>query len=216
MTNEDLKGAAAKSMAEGGDIRSKVRDLTLAAIQQRKFDFQGMRAVMDDVAAGISLGAQQRSEDMKQALTDAFAGVDEALTKSAHASQLALHELYARTKEINDTELKAAMDSLKGIERDFLATMSQAAERTGGRVKTEMQDLIAHATRTGTDTGAMVAQAVTDLSQRMTASAMESTAAGMAAARTLGERFALVASGFLAGMSEALAAKATEDKSKDK
>jgi hypothetical protein len=50
----------------------------------------------------------------------------------------------------------------------------------------------------------------------MTASAMESTAAGMAAARTLGERFALVASGFLAGMSEALAAKATEDKSKDK
>jgi hypothetical protein len=216
MTSEDLKAAAAESVAAGGDIRSKVRDMTLAAIQQRKFDLHAMRGILDDLAAGISVGAEKRGEDLKQALADAFAGVDEALTKSAHASQLALHELYTRTKELNDTELKAALESMKNMERDFLATMSQAAERASGRVKTEMQDLIAHATRTGTDTGAMVSKAMTDFSQRMAATAADSTAAGIEAARTLGERFALVASGFLAGMSEALAAMATEDKAKRK
>lgn len=207
MSKDDLKSGAAKSVADGVDIRAKVRDMTLAAIREHRFDFSGMREVMSQMADGITIGAEKHGTDMRQALSQAFAGLDEAFTKSAHATQLALSELTSKTKEFNDTELKATLDNLKTMEKDLLGSMAKAAERTGGQVKKEMQELAAHATRTGTDTGAAVARIMGEFSTRVASTAGESTAASFDAARKMSERFAQVASGFLAGMSEALAHK---------
>lgn len=207
MSKDDLKSGAAKSVADGVDIRAKVRDMTLAAIRDHRFDFAGMREVMSQMADGITVGAEKHGTDMRQALSQAFAGLDEAFTKSAHATQLALSELTSKTKEFNDTELKATLENLKTMEKDLLGSMAKAAERTGGQVKKEMQELAAHATRTGTDTGAAVAKVMSEFSSRAANTAGESTAAGLDAARKMSERFAQVASGFLAGMSEALAPK---------
>lgn len=207
MSKDDLKSGAAKSVADGVDIRAKVRDITLAAIRDHRFDFSGMREVMSQMADGITIGAEKHGTEMRQALSQAFAGLDEAFTKSAHATQLALSELTSKTKEFNDTELKATLDNLKTMEKDLLGSMAKAAERTGGQVKKEMQELAAHATRTGTDTGAAVAKIMGEFSSRVASTAGESTAASFDAARKMSERFAQVASGFLAGMSEALAQK---------
>lgn len=207
MSTDDLKSGAAKSVADGIDIRAKVREMTLAAIRDHRFDFAGMREVMTQMADGITIGAEKHGTDMRQALSQAFAGMDEAFTKSAHATQLALAELTSKTKEFNETELKATLDNLKTMEKDLLGSMSKAAERTGGQVKQEMQELAAHMTRTGTDTGAAVAKIMSEFSSRVASTAAGSTAAGFDAARKMSERFAQVASGFLAGMSEALANK---------
>lgn len=207
MSDEDLKSSAAKSVAGGGDIRQKVRDITLAAIKEHRFDFSSMREVMTQVTDGITLGAEQRGTEMKKTLTQAFAGMDEAFSKSAHATQLALSELTSKSKEFNDTEVKAALDNLKKMETDFVGVLKSSAERASGLVKTEMTELAAHAARTGTDTGAAVAKTMTEFSTRMASSAHESTAASLDAARKMSERFAQVASGFLAGMSDALAGK---------
>lgn len=212
MSNDDLKSGAAKSVADGVDIRAKVRDMTLAAIRDHRFDFAGMREVMSQMADGITLGAEKHGNDVRQALSQAFAGMDEAFTKSAHATQLALAELTSKTKEFNETELKATLDNLKSMEKDLLGSMSKAAERTGGQVKKEMQELAAHMTRTGTDTGAAVGKIMSEFSSRVAGTAADSTAAGFDAARKMSERFAQVASGFLAGMSEALANKDTAKK----
>ena len=62
MDSDDLKSAAAKSMEGSGDIRERVRELTLAAIRQRKFDFAGMKDVMHQVSDGITLGAERRGQ----------------------------------------------------------------------------------------------------------------------------------------------------------
>ena len=227
MSNDDLKSGAAKSVADGVDIRAKVRDMTLAAIRDHRFDFSGMREVMSQmadgitqhalnaqnfVADGITIGAEKHGTEMRQALSQAFAGLDEAFTKSAHATQLALSELTSKTKEFNETELKATLENLKTMEKDLLGSMAKAAERTGGQVKKEMQELAAHATRTGTDTGAAVAKIMGEFSSRVATTAGESTAASFDAARKMSERFAQVASGFLAGMSEALTQKDSSKK----
>jgi hypothetical protein len=79
-------------------------------------------------------------------------------------------------------------------------------------VKSEWQDLIAHAQRAGTDTGRVISQTARDFSARMTATMSEGAIAGVEAARQFGERFAALTSGILAGMSEAL----RSDKDKDK
>jgi len=207
MSADDLKSSTAKSVASGDDIRQKVREITLAAIKEHKFDFAAMRGVMTQVTDGITLGAEQRGTELKQTLAQGFAGLDDAFTKSAHATQLALAELTSKAKEFNETEVKAALANLKNMESDFMGVMKSSAERAGGQVKTEMAELVAHAARTGTDTGAAVAKAMSEFSTRMTANAQHSTAASLDAARKMSEHFAHVASGFLAGMSDALAGK---------
>ena len=141
MDSDDLKSAAAKSMEGSGDIRERVRELTLAAIRQRKFDFAGMKDVMHQVSDGITLGAERRGEDLKQALGDAYRGMDEAFSKSAQATQLALSELVSKGREFNDSEVRATLEAMRKLEKDLLATLAGSAEKTGGRIKEEMQEL---------------------------------------------------------------------------
>jgi len=78
MADEKLEAAAAQAMREGGDIRARVRDLTLAALRDHRFDLAAMQSVMRDVGAGIKLGAETHGGEMKDALTAAFGGLDEA------------------------------------------------------------------------------------------------------------------------------------------
>jgi hypothetical protein len=105
---------------------------------------------------------------------------------------------------LNDHELKAALEGLKKMEGDFLTTMSSTAERASGRVKTEMEGIFEHATRSGTDTGEIVAKTMSEFSQRVASVASETGTASFEAAKKMSDRFVQAASGFLAGMSEAL------------
>ncbi|MCA3132216.1 MAG: DUF6781 family protein [Betaproteobacteria bacterium] len=204
MADETLKSAAADSMA-GDDIRARVRDLTLAAIRARRLDFDAMREVMRDMSEGVATGAEKRGAEMKQALDEAFKGMDEAFTKSAYATQLAMQDLAARARDFNDTELRGTMEGLKHMEGDLLSAMGSAAERVGGRVRTETQEILAHAARVGTDTGGVVARTMTEFSQRMASAASDGARESVEAARLMSERMAQAASGFLAAMSETLA-----------
>jgi len=63
---------------------------------------------------------------------------------------------------------------------------------------------MAHAQRAGTDTGAVIASTMREFSSRMATTVADTTSATLEAALQFGERFAQAASGFLAGMSEAL------------
>jgi len=213
MTTEDLRNEAARSMEGAGDIRERVRELTLAAFRERKFDFAAMREVMQQVSDGISLGAERRGEDLRQALGDANKGMDEAVSKSVQATRLALDEAASKGREINDTEVRAALDAMKRLEQDMLSTLSGTAQRAGARVKSELEELVSHAARAGTDTGAVITRTMTDFSQQLARTAGDATSAGMEAAKAMGERLAEATSGFLAGLSEAMSRK---DQPRDK
>jgi hypothetical protein len=212
MSNEQIREAASASMAGGENIRERVRELTLKALQSRRLDFTAMREVMTSMTQGISVGAERRGQDVRQALSEAFAGMDQAMSKAAQASSLALKELAARGREFSDNELKQGLERMRQMEGDFLDSVRQVSQSASGSVKSEWQDLIAHAQRAGTDTGRVISQTARDFSARMTATMSEGAIAGVEAARQFGERFAALTSGILAGMSEAL----RSDKDKDK
>jgi hypothetical protein len=216
MSNEQIREAASTSMASGENIRERVRELTLQALQSRRLDFSAMREVMTSLTQGISLGAERRGQDVRQALSEAFAGMDQAMSKAAQASSLALKELAARGRDFSDNELKQGLDRMRQMEGDFLDSVRQVSRSASGSVKSEWQDLIAHAQRAGTDTGRVISQTTRDFSARMTATMSEGAVAGVEAARQFGERFAALTSGVLAGMSEALRPDKDEDKNKGK
>jgi hypothetical protein len=204
MSNEELKRAASESVAGGENVRERVRQLTLQALQARKFDYTGFRDVMKSMTEGVSLGAEKRGQDVKHALSEAFTGMDQAMSKAAQASSLALKELTDKSKEFSQTELKQGLERMRQMENDFLDSVRQVSQSATTTVKTEWQDLLTHAQRSGTDTGRVVSQTVRDFSARMATTMTEGALAGMEAARHVGERFAAAASGILAGMAEAL------------
>ncbi len=216
MSNEQIREAASTSVAAGENIRERVRELTLQALQSRRLDFSAMREVMTSLTQGISIGAERRGKDVRQALSEAFAGMDQALSKAAQASSLALKELAARGRDFSDNELKQGLERMRQMEGDFLDSVRQVSRSASGSVKSEWQDLIAHAQRAGTDTGRVISQTARDFSARMTTTMSEGAVAGVEAARQFGERFAAAASGVLAAMSEALRPDKDKDKNENK
>ena len=203
-STEDIKRAASDSMQEEGDIAARVRDLTLQAFQAKRFDYAGMKDVIEAMTAGISLGAEKRTSEAKHAVADALSGLDQALMKSAQASRLALQELATRGRELSDGELKQALEQMKRLEGDFIAAVNKASQSAGSVAKSELRDFVAHAQRAGTDTGAVVAQTMREFSHRVATQMLDAQAAGMEAARELNSRFVQAASGFLQGLAESL------------
>jgi hypothetical protein len=212
MSNEEIRAAAHASMAAGDHIRERVRDLTLQALQSRRLDLHGMREVIRSMTEGISVGAEQRGHDVRAALSAAFSGMDQAMSKAAHASSLALKEMTERSREFSDTELRHGLERMRQMEGDFLDAVRQVSAAAGGNVRGEWQELVAHAQRAGTDTGRVISETARDFSARLTETVSEGAIAGMEAARQFGERFAALASGMLAGMAEAIRPESKERK----
>lgn len=211
-TPDDIKAAIAESVAEGRDIHARVRDLTLQSLRHRRFNAEETESVIREVAAGIGMGLDRRTGEVKAALSEAAAGLDEALAKLAEASHLALRQLLANSKDFTEHELKQTVGNLQRLEEDFLSTLGQAAEAAGGTARREMKDLVTHARRAGTDTGAKVAATAAEFGDRMRATLQGGKAAGKAAAFEVSARFATLASGILAGLADALRDKSGKGK----
>jgi hypothetical protein len=203
-SDEGIKQAASAAVAEGDNIRERVRDLTLSAIKQRRMEASEVRNVVKAMTEGITLGLDKRAHDSKQALSQAYSGLDAALVKSAEASYLALKQLTENGQDFSQHDLKAALDNLKKIEHDFLDTLSEVAKKSSGRAKAELEELLIHARRNGTDTGRQVADTVTAFSQQMHGVAHDAKAAGSGMAHKLSLRFTQLAAGILEGVAQAL------------
>jgi ABC-type transporter Mla subunit MlaD len=199
MAEDSLKKAATEAMKAGEDVSRRVRDLTLDALKNRRFDREGIREVVRAVTEGMAAAAPASGGTMRKAMGQAFRGMDEALTKSVEAGEAALHQLVATGRGITDNEVKQALAGLKKIEEDFVATVSQVADSANERARPELRELVKRAAHAGTETG------------RQTAHLMaEFTFSGIELAGQFSVRFAQMASGVLAGMADALEKSAAE------
>src|SRR5918992_3118911 len=117
LSEERLRQAAEEFVRRGVDIRGKVHDLTLAALQSRRFDRDAMRDVFRAVTAGVATGAEG-APDMRQALADGLKGMDQALARSAEAGAAALKQLASSGRNFSETDLKGALADLKKLEDD--------------------------------------------------------------------------------------------------
>lgn len=207
LSNQEISSAASETMQQEGDIRRKVRDLTLNALQSRSLDTAGIREVIQAVAEGVSLGAEQRTTEVKQALASALSGLDDALGKAAQATHLALQELVAQGKDFSEQDLQRALEDLKITEQAFLDTLGQVADAAGSKIRHEFRDAVEHVRRSGTDTGASVRTTLSELGNRLSATLQESKSTGQEAAAKVASRVAALASGILAAMAESLEKK---------
>src|SRR5687768_8639933 len=204
VTEAEIREAASESVRQGIDIRLRMREITLKALQDRRFDREGIRSVVRAVTEGTALGAERKPTGMRQAMAEALQGMDLALRTSAEAGGEALRQLTANGRSFSDTELKNALANLRRLERDFLDTVGQVAEATSESVRPELKEALRNARHAGTATGRQVANTMGDFAQKFGAASFEATLTGLETAADMGQRFSMVASGILSGMAEAL------------
>jgi hypothetical protein len=203
MVEDPLRNAAREAMKAGQDVTRRIRDVTLEALRNRRFDREGIREVVRAVTEGIAAAAPASGGSMRKAMGQAFRGMDEALTKSVQAGEAALRQMVATGRGISDNEVKQALAGLKKIEQDFVATVSQVAESANERARPELRELAHSALHAGTETGRQAAHLMAQF-----------TVTGVELAGEFSVRFAQMASGVLAGMADALEKSAADKQRK--
>ena len=198
-STDSIRQAAVDAMKAGEDVTRRMRDLTLDALRNRSFDREGIREVVRAVTEGMAAAAPASGGTLRQAMGQAFRGVDEALTKSVEAGESALRQMVATGRGVADNEVKQALAGLKKIEEDFVETVSKVASSANERARPELRALVERATHAGTETGKQTAKLMAEF-----------TFSGMELAGQFSVRFARMASGVLAGMADALEKSAAE------
>ena len=198
-STDSIRQAAIDAMKTGEDVTRRVRDITLDALKNRRFDREGIRDVVRAVTEGMAAAVPASGGTMRNAMGQAFRGMDEALTKSVEAGEAALRQMVSTGRGLADNEVKQALAGLKKIEEDFVDTVSKVASSTNERVRPELRALVERATRVGTETGKQTAKLMAEFAFT-----------GMELAGQFSVRFAQIASGVLAGMADALEKSAAE------
>ena len=193
-----LAADAAPPVTEDQAIRQQVKGLTSQVLQQGRVDPDAVRDVVRAVIGRTPGNAAVSGAEARELFADAVRALDEALMKSASATHGALQQLASRGKDFTDNDLKEALVSLRKLEEDYTAAANRVAEAMGGNLRREMMELAVHAQNVGVEASARVANMMGEFASGMGA------APGLATMRGASVRMALLASGVLAGVADAL------------
>jgi hypothetical protein len=189
---------AASPLTEDQAIRQRVKGLTMQVLQQRRIDPEAVRDVVRTVIGRPPGNTPVRGAEARELFTDAVRELDETLVKSASAAHGALQQLAARGKDFTDNDLKGALVSLRKLEEDYMAAANRVAEAMSGDLRHEMRELAVHAQNVGVEASVRFATMMGEFASGM------GTTPGPATMRGASVRMALLASGVLAGVADAL------------
>ena len=185
-------------VTEDEAIRQRVKGLTSQVLQQGRLDPEAVRDVVRTVIGRTPGKTGVRGADAEELFAAAVRELDDALMKSATATHSALQQLASRGKDFADNDLKEVLVSLRKLEEDCEAAANRITDAMSGTLRREMTELAVHAQNIGVEASARVANVVGEF-----ASGMRATP-GLVTMRGAGVRMALLASGVLAGVADAL------------
>ena len=206
MPKPNTSDAASPVTPEDQVIRERVKGLTSQALQRGRIDPEAVKDIVRTVMGGAP-DSKAAGVQARELFVDAVRKLDEALVKSASAAHDALQQLATRGKDFTDNDLKEALVSLRKLEQDYAAAASRIAEAMTGKLRSEMMELAVHAQNLGAEASARVASMMGEFAESMGASP------GVAKIRDAGARMALLASGVLGGVADALREQSETKKS---
>ena len=192
------------AIAQDEDLRARVRGMVVRALADHEWDTEAIRQVMRESFAGLGAGVGQRGSQAAVAVGEAVQGLDEAVSRSVYALQMALEESWGQGRQFADTDLRDTAEAIKGLEDDLLGTLKATADKSQGWAKEAFTGLHDHLRRNGTDTGNQVKGVLQVLGNRLAASASGAGRELRDQARESRERLGAVASGILRGLADRL------------
>ena len=190
--------AAPPSTTEDQAIRERVKGLTTQVLQQGRMDPEAVRDVVRAVIGGAPGSMAVGGAEARALFADEVRKLDEALANSARATHDALQQLAIRGKDFTDNDLKEALVHLRQLEQDYAAAANRIVEAMSGNLRHEIMELASHAQNIGVEASARVASMMGEFAEGV------GVTPGMAKIRDAGVRMALLASGVLAGVADAL------------
>jgi hypothetical protein len=191
-------GDATPAVSDDQAIRQRVKGLTSQVLQQGRVDPDAVRDVFRAVIGRTPSNAAVSGSEARELFAEAVRELDEALVKSASETHGALQKLASRGRDFTDNDLKEALVSLRKLQDDYMAAANRVAEAMSGNVRREMMELAAHAQNVGVEASARVATMMGEFASGIGATS------GLATMRGASVRMALLASGMLAGVADAL------------
>jgi len=201
---ESVKLESETAAVQGHDLRDRAKQITLDALKDGKLSIEEIRNIGQAITEGVSLGLAERGSDLKSGLKEAVNGMDEAIGQAAQRVSMTFREAIERGKDFNEAELKASIERMRDLERDFVESLKEVAGKSSGKLKEELSEISGHLGRTGTDTGGRVRESLGVLYSSLSSQAGSTTSNLKDAAQVTAARLADLASGVLAGLSESI------------
>jgi ElaB/YqjD/DUF883 family membrane-anchored ribosome-binding protein len=201
--DEMLKSMAAQAVKQHEQIRTTIRDLTLKTLQARDLSLEQINSVVRNITAGVNIGVGDKP-DTQQTLSDAFAGMDDALLKVVEANKLALQKLTDGGANFEESSVKKGLKELEAFEEKFLDGVKNAVQSSSDPIKQQWKTILDKIPRGGTETGAQVAETISARAREAQVAMRSSREAGLKAMHTITQNYATLVSGVLIGLSEAL------------
>jgi hypothetical protein len=195
----------APAAVEDQPIREQVKKLTSQVLQQGRVDPEAVREVASAVLGRTPGSTAVTGAKVRELFAEAVRQLDDALVKSASATHEALQELASRGQDFTDNDLKQALVSLRKLEEDYAAVSNRLAEALSANLRREMTEIAAHAQNLGVEASVRVASMMGEFASSAGAGT------GLATVRGASANMAMLASGVLAGIADALRAQ-TEGK----
>jgi hypothetical protein len=188
---------AAPAAVEDQPIRERVKELTSQVLQQGRVDPEAVRDVVSTVLGrgGTTFVSGDKAREL---FADAVRQLDDALVKSASATHGALQQLASRGQDFTDNDLKEALASLRKLEEDYVAVANRLSEAMSANLRRELTELATHAQNIGVEASVRVASMMGEFASSMSAGS------GLATVRGASARVAMLASGVMAGIADAL------------
>jgi hypothetical protein len=195
----------APATVEDQPIREQVKKLTSQVLQQGRVDPEAVREVASAVLGRTPGSTAVTDAKAREFFSEAVRQLDDALVKSASATHEALQQLASRGQDFTDNDLKQALISLRKLEEDYAAVSNRLAEALSANLRREMTEIVAHAQNLGVEASVRVASMMGEFASSVGAGTRLATVRGASA------NMAMLTSGVLAGIADALRAQ-TEGK----
>jgi ElaB/YqjD/DUF883 family membrane-anchored ribosome-binding protein len=209
--DEMLKSMAAQAVKQHEQIRTTIRDLTLKTLQARDLSLEQINGVIRNITAGVNIGVGDKT-DTQQTLSDAFAGMDDALLKVVEANKLALQKLTDGGASFEESSVKTGLKELEAFEEKFLDGVKNAIQSSSDPIKQQWKSILDKIPRGGTETGAQVMETLNERAREAQVAVRSSREAGLKAMHTITQNYATLVSGVLIGLSEAFEQSKTRTK----
>jgi len=209
--DEMLKSMAAQAVMQHEQIRTTIRDLTLKTLQVRDLSLEQINGVIRNITAGVNIGVGDKT-DTQQTLSDAFAGMDDALLKVVEANKLALQKLTDGGASFEESSVKKGLKELEAFEEKFLDGVKNAIQSSSDPIKQQWKSILDKIPRGGTETGAQVMETLNERAREAQVAVRSSREAGLKAMHTITQNYATLVSGVLIGLSEAFEQSKTRTK----
>jgi len=202
--NEQLQSDIEETVQRGKDVKETVRRITIKALTNGELDTKSVRQVVDVVIKGARLGATNNSLVAKDSLGEAVSGLDEALSKAAEASKLALQESVGKAEQFSSHDLKRTLNDLQGLEELFVETLGDAAKGGEDQASIILHNLAEHARHSGTAVGTQLKDGLSELIQQVAGAGKVQYNSSSESIKMTGAQLARISAGMLEGIADSI------------